>query len=83
MRTQGPQDQDAKASAQQERVLRNTSKMETYIDDIEFPCDKEDLLDHARRNGAPDDVMQLLRHFPDKQYASPVDISRGVKNAMH
>ncbi len=60
----------------------SASKMELYIGDIDFPCGKEDLINYARDRRAPFEVLQLLEHFPKKQYASTVDIVHGFTYAQ-
>jgi hypothetical protein len=39
-----------------------------------FPASKRDLLDIARRNNSPGDVMDLMQDFPDKSYLTAADV---------
>lgn len=59
------------------------ARVDMFIDDIDFPCNKDDLIEHAKSNGAPKDVLQLLDQFPDKEYASTFDLARGARQLMH
>lgn len=58
-----------------------SSEVELYIGDIDFPCGKEDLINHARERRAPFGVLQVLEEFPNKQFASTVDIVHGISHA--
>lgn len=46
-----------------------------YLSGIEYPAAKDDLLDHAERQGAPVDVLDALNNIADKHYGVPADIS--------
>lgn len=60
----------------------SASEVELYIGDIDFPCGKEDLINHAQDRRAPFEVLQILEQFPKKQYASTVDIVHGFGHAQ-
>jgi hypothetical protein len=57
--------------------------VERYISGIDFPCNKDDLIQHAEEQGAPDEVLNLMEQFPEQEYGSAIDVSRGVSNAKH
>ena len=48
---------------------------------VHFPAQKEDLVNQARDNGAPEDVLDVLDKFSDRDYKSPIDIAREVPKA--
>jgi hypothetical protein len=50
--------------------------VEHYIKGITFPADKNKLLQQAKSNNAPDDVIKVLQKFGEKEYSSPIDISK-------
>lgn len=52
--------------------------VERYIKGIHFPAGKEDLLNQAKENKAPNDVMHVIKQFEDKEFNSPVDIAKEV-----
>ena len=55
--------------------------IERYLKGIDFPVkSKNDLVTHAKKNGAPDDVIYVLEHFEDKEYHSPIDVAKEVGN---
>ncbi|MFN7710106.1 MAG: DUF2795 domain-containing protein [Holosporales bacterium] len=52
--------------------------IERYMKGIHFPANKDDLVNRAKENGAPTDVLHVLDRFEDKEYNSPIDISKEV-----
>lgn len=52
--------------------------IEKYLKGINFPAQKKDLINHAKGNQAPDDVMHVLESFEEKEYRSPIDVSKEV-----
>lgn len=56
------------------------SAVEHHIKGIHFPADKKALVDQAKANKAPDDVMYVLNKFKDKTYQSAIDVAKEVGN---
>ena len=54
----------------------SAAKIQVYLNGIDYPADKNELVDHAEENGAPDEVMAILRQLADKQYTSPADVEK-------
>lgn len=54
--------------------------IERYLKGIYYPARKNDLIKQAENNGAPDDVMNVLNRFEDKEYGSTVDVAKEVGN---
>lgn len=54
--------------------------IERYLKGIHYPARKNDLISQAQNNGAPDDVMNVLNRFEDKEYKSTVDVAKEVGN---
>jgi hypothetical protein len=50
--------------------------IESYLEGLTYPASRQDVLDAAKSNGAPDDIIQTLRQFSDRMYNSPVDVSK-------
>lgn len=80
---QSPQSKGGRASAQPQHGDVSAAEVEKYIKGIDFPCDKDDLLQHARDNDAPDEVLDLMEQFPDQEFKSPIDVSRGISQSKH
>ncbi len=49
-----------------------------FLGGINFPCSKQDLINHARRRNAPQEVLNTLQQIPDRTYNSMSDVMSGV-----
>lgn len=49
-----------------------------YLSGIDFPASKDDLVRHARSHDAEDDVLEVLRQMPQRDYGSMADVMKGV-----
>lgn len=47
---------------------RNVSKLGVYIEDIIFPCTRDELLRCAEDNDAPDLILDAIENLPDKRF---------------
>ena len=52
--------------------------VERYLKNIHFPVERNELVNHAKQNGAPSDVMHVLGRFEDKSYKSVIDVSKEI-----
>jgi hypothetical protein len=55
---------------------QSPAHVQTYLKGIDYPARKEDLIQKARANGAPGEVMDLLQKVPAEQYGGPGDVMR-------
>jgi hypothetical protein len=55
----------------EETPVETTQK---YIEGIQWPATKDEVLEAMQDNGAPDDVMQALRDDGKDRYTAPSDI---------
>lgn len=49
-----------------------------HLSGIDFPASRSDLEQHAKDNGAENDVLDVIRQMPDQQYGSMADVTKGV-----
>lgn len=56
----------------------SSATIEHYLKGIHYPTSKNDLINKAKENNAPSDVMHILHQFTDYQYSSPIDVSKEV-----
>lgn len=59
----------------------NPTLIQDYLSDVDYPVTKSVLLDTARRNGAPSDIMRKLEQLPDQGYDSPIDVSEQFRES--
>jgi len=43
---------------------------------IDFPVNKQDLIEHAREKGAEENVMNMLEQLEDREYNSMKDVMK-------
>lgn len=72
-----------RASAQPHHGGVSAAEIEKYLKGMEFPCDKSALLQQARDNQAPDEVLDLLEDFPEQQFDSVIEVARGISQTKH
>ncbi len=52
--------------------------IERYVRNANYPADKRDLMDYARRQNAPDDVVRALDRLPEQRFNSAMDVTRSM-----
>lgn len=53
-------------------------EIQQYLSGIEYPATKEDLIEHAQSTEATENVLALLATLPEREYASPADVSKAI-----
>ncbi|HJV24689.1 MAG TPA: DUF2795 domain-containing protein [Aromatoleum sp.] len=61
-----------------ERRIPNPVQIQKFPGGLDYPVEKEEILEKARSEGADDLVMEALESIPDRSYESPVSISHEV-----
>jgi len=54
----------------------SASAFQKYLHGMDYPGGKQDLISLARKNNAPDAVIQVLEMFSDKTFHSAADVSQ-------
>ena len=52
------------------------ANVQAHLKGIDYPASKQDLVETARKNQAPQDVMRVLQEMPDEQYGGPQDVMK-------
>ncbi len=60
------------------RFKVNPAMVEKYLAGVDYPANRQDLIDRARMNNADRDVMDTLDNLPDQTYHSPIDVSKAM-----
>lgn len=58
----------------------NPAAIQEYLGGLDFPATKQELIDQARNQDAPQDVMSVLEQVDDGEYESPTDVSRALEH---
>lgn len=56
----------------------NPVQVQQYLGGIDYPTDKQTILQRAKDQGADDMTMRTLEKLPDQEYNSPNDISEHI-----
>ncbi len=54
------------------------AKIQECLKGAHYPSNKSDLINLAKRNKAPNDVMSILDLIPEKEYISPAHVMKEV-----
>jgi hypothetical protein len=49
--------------------------MQKFLGGVNYPCGRDELVEHARSKGADDEVLEHLRALPDRTYDGPNAVS--------
>lgn len=52
-----------------------------YLHGINFPCEKKDLEDQARKNHAPENVIRAIEIMYSEKFTSMDDVERNLKSS--
>ncbi|HYX39335.1 MAG TPA: DUF2795 domain-containing protein [Oligoflexus sp.] len=50
--------------------------LKNYLSRIQFPAEQKDILETAKRNNIPEDVLKVISLFPNRRYQSLDDLLR-------
>jgi hypothetical protein len=56
-------------------------EVQKYLSGVDYPATKDQLIEHARGKGAPDEVIEALSSLPDDEYDGPNKVSSAVAKA--
>ena len=50
----------------------------TFLEGIDFPALKDDIVDHAEDNNAPQEIIDVLEQLPDEEFNNMADVLSGI-----
>ncbi|MEI2582761.1 DUF2795 domain-containing protein [Scytonema sp. PRP1] len=56
----------------------NPIQLQKHLKGVDYPASKEQLIQHAQKQGADDTAISVLNELPDQEYESPTDVSEAV-----
>ena len=57
----------------------NPVEVQKHLKGVDYPADKQELIQHARQQKADQDVISLLEQLPDnQQFESPTDLNKAL-----
>ena len=74
MTQQSGQEMGGESSLHSEEI--SAVQIQQYLTGMEYPADKQALLDTAESNSAPDDVMEFMNKLPEQTYNAQADVEQ-------
>lgn len=59
-------------------ATQKAPNLETLFDDMNFPANKADVIDHAQDKEAAREAMNVLQVLPSREYSSLQDLNRAL-----
>ena len=59
----------------------NPVQVQTYLKGVDYPAGKEDLIERATEEGAPEDVLETLNGIADREYQTPADLAEELSES--
>ena len=56
----------------------STADVQQFLAGIDYPKSKQELVDYARSQGAPDQVIDLMKKMEDQEFRNPTDVSKSI-----
>ena len=56
----------------------STATIAQVLSGIDFPCDRQRLVEYAQKNNADPEVLEAIRAMPESEYTSMADVFKGV-----
>jgi len=54
----------------------SAAELEKYLKGVSFPASKDNLIEKARANGAPEEVIDMINDLSEDNFNSPIDVSK-------
>jgi hypothetical protein len=58
-------------------------EVEKHLKGVSYPAKKQELVKHAQKQGADDDVLQALKDMREQNFSSPVEVSKAIGEVNH
>lgn len=56
----------------------NPIQVQKFLEGVDYPASKEDLIKYAKEQGADENVIATLQAMPGDMFATPVDVSEAI-----
>lgn len=71
---QDPAERGGEASLKSEKV--SAAQIQVYLKGMGYPVSKQDIVNHAKSQGAPENVMSYLNRLPEREYHRPNEVEQ-------
>ncbi|HKF35565.1 MAG TPA: DUF2795 domain-containing protein [Ktedonobacteraceae bacterium] len=56
------------------------AEVEKYLRGVDYPTRKGDLIKQAQQNGAPGEVINLLKQLREETFQRPTDVTKAISD---
>ncbi|WP_071191385.1 DUF2795 domain-containing protein [Trichormus sp. NMC-1] len=57
----------------------NPVELQKHLKGVDYPANKEELIEHAREQGADKQLLSLLEQLPeDEEYEDPTELNKAI-----
>ncbi|MDM9383244.1 DUF2795 domain-containing protein [Chlorogloeopsis sp. ULAP01] len=56
----------------------NPIQLQKHLKGVDYPANKQQLIEHAQQQGADENAISVLQQIPDQEYQTPTDVSEAV-----
>ncbi|MBD2625452.1 DUF2795 domain-containing protein [Trichormus variabilis] len=57
----------------------NPVELQKHLKGVDYPANKEELIEHAREQGADKQLLSLLEQLPeDEEYENPTELNKAI-----
>jgi hypothetical protein len=56
--------------------LPTPPEVQRHLSGVDFPATRDQLIEHARGQDAPQEVIEALQRIPDREYEGPAGIAQ-------
>lgn len=60
---------------------KNPVDVQKHLSGVDYPANRQDLVEEARNQDADDKAIQALQNMPDKEYNSPTDVTHELRKS--
>lgn len=56
----------------------NPIQVQKVLKGMEYPASKQDVVEHAKKHGADENICSTLEQMPDQEFETPADVSKAI-----
>jgi len=56
----------------------NPIQVQKFLKGMEYPASKQDVVEHAKQNGADENVSSTLERLSEQEFETPADVSKAI-----
>lgn len=61
-------------------AVANPVEVQKCLKGVDYPATKQDLIQHAQKQGADEKICSTLEQLPDQEFSTPANVSQAIGN---